>query len=60
MTKTIEIRTPNRNSEYRKVPARLKQMNRVLSHAGFSVQSILDKKNRIESYIEDILVIHAF
>lgn len=60
MTKTIEIRTPNRNSEYRKVPARLRQMNRVLSHAGSSVQSILDKKNRIESYIEDILVIHAF
>lgn len=60
MTKTIEIRTPNRNSEYRKVPARLKQMNRVLSHAGSSVQSILDKKNRLESYMEDILVIHAY
>ena len=60
MKKTIEIRTINRNPEYRTVPARSRLLMRVLSRNGSVVQDILDKKNRLESYIEDVLVIHAY
>lgn len=60
MKKTIEIRTINRNPEYRTVTARSRLLTRVLSKNGSVVQDILDKKNRLESYIEDILVIHAY
>ena len=60
MKKTIEIRTINRNPEYRTVPARSRLLMRVLSKNGSVVQDILDKKNRLESYVEDVLVIHAY
>lgn len=60
MKKTIEIRTINRNPEYRTVPARSRLLMRVLSRNGSVVQDILDKKNKLESYIEDVLVIHAY
>lgn len=60
MKKTIEIRTINRNPEYRTIPARSRLLARVLSKNGSVVQDILDKKNRLESYIEDVLVIHAY
>lgn len=60
MKKTIEIRTINRNPEYRTVPARSRLLMRVLSKNGSVVQDILDKKNKLESYIEDVLVIHAY